>query len=274
MPSTYSMVRTRALDSSSSMIGHVDARGTGPCRRPAAGPGRPRCGSRARAAPRPRTRRPRPGRRSSGPCVKRASATAASSWMTPRSALVLARIRGRWTLTATSRPSSGHGPVDLGGRGRRERLVLDRGEQRLRPARSSSDSRISRASSHGNGRASLWSLASSSVHSAGSRSRRLASIWPIFTYVGPRSWSRPRMRAGADSLPAPGGSPRRCACDQRADVARPACRRGRRPGSSRRSRRRPAAAAGSPPASCAVAWDGLQELPSRAAADGHGRSAG
>ena len=52
-----------------------------------------------------------------------------------------------------------------------------------------------RASSHGNGAASLWSFVSSAMTSGGSTSLRLAIIWPIFTYVGPSCWSSMRSRS-------------------------------------------------------------------------------
>ena len=104
----------------------------------------------------------------------------ASSVMTPRSALVLATIRGRWTLTATSVPSWSVArctwAVDAAANGSCS-IVANSSSGGL----PSSSWIISRASSQGNGAASLWSFDSSSMSSGGSASPRLAIIWPIFT---------------------------------------------------------------------------------------------
>ena len=100
--------------------------------------------------------------------------------MTPRSALVLATICGRWTLTATSVPSWSVArwtwAVDAAANG--SCSIVANSSSGGRP---SSSWMTFRASSHGNGAASLWSLDSSSMTSGGSTSLRLAIIWPIFT---------------------------------------------------------------------------------------------
>ena len=51
--------------------------------------------------------------------------------MTPRSAWVLARIRGRWTLTATSVPSSSVARWTWAVEAAANGLVLERREQRV-----------------------------------------------------------------------------------------------------------------------------------------------
>ena len=100
--------------------------------------------------------------------------------MTPRSALVLATICGRWTLTATTVPSWSVAlwtwAVDAAANGTGS--IVANSSSGSRP---SSPRMTARASSHGNGAASLWSLDSSAMRSAGRTSPRLAIIWPIFT---------------------------------------------------------------------------------------------
>ena len=100
--------------------------------------------------------------------------------MTPRSALVLATIFGRWTLTATSVPSLSVArwtwAVDAAANG--SCSIVPNSSSGGAP---SSFWMISAASSHGNGSTSLWSICSSASQSGGSASPRLATICPIFT---------------------------------------------------------------------------------------------
>ena len=95
--------------------------------------------------------------------------------MTPRSAFVLATIRGRWTLTATSVPSWSVARWTWAVE------AAANGSWSIEAYRSSGGLPSSPwiswvASSQENGAASLWSLDSSVTQAAGRRSARLAAI--------------------------------------------------------------------------------------------------
>ena len=84
-------------------------------------------------------------------------------------------------LDRDDRPVVERRPVDLGRRRGRERDSVSIVANSSSGSRPSSSRMTVRASSHGNGAASLWSFDSSATRSAGRTSPRLAIIWPIFT---------------------------------------------------------------------------------------------
>ena len=100
--------------------------------------------------------------------------------MTPRSACVLARIRGRWTFTATIVPSwrvawwTWAVEAAANGTGSNVAYSSSGGEP-------NSLVTMATTSSYPNGAASLCSFDNSETQTAGRMSLRDAIIWPIFT---------------------------------------------------------------------------------------------
>ena len=115
-----------------------------------------------------------------------------------RSDLTLFSIRGRCSLTTTSRPSSRVARCTCASDAAASGFAL-KVAYSFSGGAPSSDSTTSRASSAENGLTSLWSFASSCSQSGGSESARLETICPNLTYVGPSSWRRSRTFTGSAS---------------------------------------------------------------------------
>ena len=120
-------------------------------------------------------------------------------------------IAGRWTLTTTSSPDGRRAvwvwPIDAAASGSQSNRA------NTSSTGPSSASMTARTSSGGSLGARFCSVASSSQTPGGSRSTRVAAIWPSFTYTPPACSSTLRSRTPTGSAcrsafpPAPSSGP-------------------------------------------------------------------